>query len=102
MNLRIKDEDIPAWACRCPVCDGTGTAKLTEKEKQYSWNKGKETRDCRNCGGQYQYGTARGYVRANADGVGCTHHYTDHNVGRCLTESKCIHCGETYTIDSGD
>ena len=72
----------------CPVCNGTG-----------------KTSDgglCRNCGGQYMYGTPRGTVRLREDGTPCTHSYTSKTVGRCLTEYTCEHCGDRFQIDSGD
>jgi len=86
----------------CPVCNGSGKVPLTENEKRYSWNKDKTDRECHNCGGQYMYGTAKGQVRLNKDGVPCTHKYTSRNVGRCLTEYTCTDCGDRYQIDSGD
>ena len=86
----------------CPVCDGTKQVALTESEQRYSWNQGKTHQDCRNCGGQYMYGTPRGTVRLNQDGVPCTHSYKSSNAGRCLTNYDCVHCGDHFQIDSGD
>ena len=86
----------------CPVCNGSGKVPLTDHERSYSWNKDKTHRDCSNCGGQYMYGTGKGEVRLNKDGVPCTHRYTSRIVGRCLTEYTCEECGDRYQIDSGD
>lgn len=86
----------------CPVCNGSGKIQLTDRERSYSWNRDKTHRDCSNCGGQYMYGTAKGEVNLNKDGVPCTHRYTSRTVGRCLTEYTCEECGDRYQIDSGD
>lgn len=86
----------------CPVCNGTGEVPLSDREKAYSWNRGKEHGPCYNCGGQYMFGTPRGKVKLNTNGVPCTHSYTSKTVGRCLTEYTCTHCGDRYQIDSGD
>ncbi len=86
----------------CPVCNGTKEVPLTDKEKSYSWNKDKTHRGCHNCGSQYMYGTPRGEVRLNKEGVPCTHKYTSQTVGRCLTRYTCSDCGDSYEIDSGD
>ena len=86
----------------CPVCNGTKQVELSERELQYSWNRGKTHRNCSNCGGQYMYGTPQGEVRLNKDGQPCTHSYSSRTVGRCLTEYTCSHCGDRYQIDSGD
>jgi hypothetical protein len=86
----------------CPVCNGTKEVPLSDKEKGYSWYKDKAHRGCHNCGEQYMYGTPRGEVRLDKEGVPCTHKYTSRNVGRCLTEYSCEHCGDNYQIDSGD
>ena len=102
MNLRIEDYEIPAGKHRCPRCDGTRIIPLTEKEQTYSWNKGKMHRACDNCGAQYMFGRALGYVAANREGNPCLHNYSGKNAGRCLTEYTCKHCGDQYPIDSSD
>ena len=61
-----------------------------------------DTLGCRNCGGQYMMGRPTGEVRVNRDGIPCTHHYDSATIGRCLTQYTCRHCGDGYTIDSGD
>jgi hypothetical protein len=86
----------------CPVCNGSGKVALTEAEKNHSWNRNRTEKECQNCGGQYMYGSGRGEVNLNKEGVPCTHVYQSSNAGRCLTNYTCIHCGDRYQIDSGD
>ena len=90
----------------CPVCDGTTRVAYDGEER---WKKitagydaNTDTVPCGNCGGQYQWGRATGEVNLNRDGLPCTHEYQGQNVGRCLTEYTCRHCGESHKIDSGD
>ena len=89
----------------CPVCNGTlrMSAKGYSYKSVYSgYDEYTDTMPCNNCGAQYMYGTATGEVRLRPDGTPCKHEYTSKTVGRCLTEYKCTHCGDTYQIDSGD
>lgn len=91
----------------CPVCNGSGRVKPTPEQERYKdvfagYDKETDTLRCGNCGGQYMYGTPKGQVRLNKDGLPCTHKYTSRNVGRCLTEYTCADCGDRYEIDSGD
>lgn len=86
----------------CPVCSGTTKILLSEDEKKWSWNKDKTHADCRNCGGQYMFGRASGVVNTDYGGQPCVHTYESSNAGRCLTNYRCIHCGDSYQIDSGD
>ena len=72
----------------CPVCNGTGINQANGNE-------------CRNCGGQKMFGFPTGKVWLRADGTPCKHEYTRREAGRCLTEYNCVHCGDSYTIDSG-
>ena len=72
----------------CPVCNGTG--------------KSEDGRECNNCGGQQMYGRGTGQVNLRQDGTPCKHEYKSTTIGRCLTEYKCIHCGDRYQVDSGD
>jgi len=67
----------------CPVCNGSDEFK------------------CTNCGGQYMYGTPKGIVRLNKEGLPCTHKYVGSNVGRCLTQYVCEHCSDRFQVDSG-
>ena len=93
----------------CPVCDGTAHMPCPDHLRKYGVEYGwygyracDDTVDCTNCGGQYMFGAPTGQVPVNKDGVGCTHSYTSMNVGRCLTQYTCTHCGDRYQIDSGD
>jgi hypothetical protein len=91
----------------CPVCNGTGREPIPAslescKNVIAGYDKDTDTLPCNNCGGQYMYGTPRGEVKLNREGVPCTHKYTSQNVGRCLTQYTCSECGDSYTIDSGD
>lgn len=86
----------------CPVCNGSKMVALTEKEKQYHWNKGKTHERCTNCGGQYMMGAPTGQVRLNSEGQPCVHKYVGTSNGRCLHSYTCKHCGDFHQIDSGD
>ena len=89
----------------CPVCNGSGRrAAGNDKYKTVyaGYDAATDTLPCTNCGGQYMYGRPTGEVRLREDGTPCTHKYVSKNVGRCLTEYLCIHCGDRYEIDSGD
>lgn len=72
----------------CPACNGT--TKVNDHP-------------CQNCGGQRTHGVPTGYVRLRTDGTPCLHEYV-----RQTTSSKtfkryvCAHCGDQYSIDSGD
>lgn len=98
----------------CPVCNGTGRAnpmdalghELSESAKKSGWY-GYDVEDdkvnCYNCGGQRQWGSPTGKVNLRRDnGQPCVHEYTGQNLGRCYTGYTCKHCGDYYTIDSGD
>ena len=98
---------IPEGKYECPVCNGTGRVPATEEHKKYKsviggYDLVNDTILCQNCGGQTMSGRPQGYVAANKDSVACTHSYKGTNVGRCLTEYKCIWCNDRYQIDSGD
>lgn len=104
---RIADADIPSGRCRCPVCDGTYEVGASEYQRKYrnviaGYNLANDTVRCTNCGGQYMFGTPKGHVAPGNTGLGCWHVYTGTNVGNCLTNYKCVGCGDTYQIDSGD
>lgn len=86
----------------CPVCNGSKSVPIPANEQKYSWNVGKETKDCGNCGGQYQWSSPSGKVKVNVQGEPCTHAYRSSDVGRCRTAYTCIHCTDRYEIDSGD
>jgi DNA-directed RNA polymerase subunit RPC12/RpoP len=89
----------------CPVCNGTGRKPAGDYKYKHitsSYDAATDTLACTNCGGQRMYGRPTGKVRANKEGLPCTHKYESKTVGRCLTEYTCIHCGDRYQIDSGD
>ena len=89
----------------CPVCNGSGRVAAGDYKYKHvvaGYDKETDTLKCTNCGGQYMFGTPRGEVRLNKEGVPCTHSYTSQTVGRCLTQYTCQHCGDSYQIDSGD
>jgi hypothetical protein len=86
----------------CPVCNGTGQTPLSDHEKNYPWNKGKETGNCINCGGQYMSGIATGKVRLDKSGKPCKHKYTHYLAGKCYHHYICDNCGDEHYIDSGD
>ena len=87
----------------CPVCEGTKVVPLTEEEKKYSWNKDVVIQDCRNCGGQYQFGRPTGIVHNNGRAKPCTHNYRNiYSTNRGINRYQCLECGDQYTIDSGD
>ena len=89
----------------CPVCNGTGRVAAGDTKYKHvlaGYDKDTDTLNCNNCGGQYMYGTPRGEVRLNKEGVPCKHKYSSQNVGRSLTQYTCTDCGDSYQIDSGD
>lgn len=88
-------------SCVCPVCNGTKRAPSTRTYlRDYDAETG--TAPCYNCGTQYMFGQATGWVAANKQGDPCKHKYNGREVGRCLTEYVCEHCGDRFQIDSGD
>ena len=94
---------IPVGNAICPVCEGTGTVPLTEKELTYSWYKGYTHRQCTNCGGQTMGGKAMGYTKIDPKtGLGCKHYFTGRTIGRCYNRYTCTKCDSQYDIDSGD
>lgn len=94
---------VPVGHDMCPVCDGAAIVPLTEKEMEYSWNKGYTHRACTNCGGQTMSGKALGYTKIDpTTGRGCHHKYTSQTIGRCYHRYTCTKCGSQHDIDSGD
>jgi transcription elongation factor Elf1 len=92
---------------KCPVCDGTSRVACTPglarwKTRMRGYDAETDTLPCQNCGGQTMYGPATGQVRLRCDGVPCTHEYQGRDAGRCYTIYTCLHCGDSYDIDSGD
>jgi len=91
---------------RCPVCNGTG--RTPAGDSQYKtiiagYNKIDDTFACINCGGQYMYGKNTGQVFLRKDNnLPCVHEYKGENLGRCYNGYTCQHCGDYFTVDSGD
>lgn len=89
----------------CPVCNGTGRVEAGDyryKNVIAGYDPATDTLPCRNCGGQYMFGAPTGEVQLREDGTPCVHSYKSETIGRCLTEYTCIHCGDSYQIDSSD
>lgn len=87
----------------CPVCNGTGRAPASSSPfLRNGYDKETDTVRCINCGGQTMSLRPTGRVRLRKDGTPCTHKYKGHIAGRCYTTYVCEHCGDTYSIDSGD
>lgn len=95
----------------CPACNGNlrvpceneSTRHYGLKYGWYGYDKETDTIPCGNCGGQYQWGNPTGEVLLRKDnGEPCVHEYRGYSKGRCYTGYTCIHCGDEYSIDSGD
>lgn len=90
----------------CPVCQGTTRVPAGDRPYKHitqGHDPATDTLPCRNCGCQTMSGRRpTGLVRTRPDGTPCTHAYRRADVGRCLTEYTCTHCGDRYQIDSGD
>lgn len=94
----------------CPVCNGTlrqGLEPLNaESEKKWnrSYDAATETIACQNCmpKGMFAPPTPTGIVSLNKDGEPCKHRFHSETIGRCYHRYTCIHCGDSFTIDSGD
>ena len=95
----------------CPCCNGTGHMPCPNEQIRgygvkngwYGYRAEDDTVDCTNCGGQYMFGKPTGKVRLRPDGTPCKHEYS-YSKGRwnCTHDYKCVHCSDTYMIDSGD
>jgi len=93
----------------CPVCNGSKRT-VCEYDPSTQWLRSvasydpeTHTVECRNCGGQYQWGSPTGEVRLRKDnGEPCKHEYRGYSKGRCYTGYTCVHCDDNYSIDSGD
>lgn len=89
----------------CPVCEGTGRVPAGDYKYKHivaTYDKETDTLACTNCGGQTMGLKGHGQVPLNKEGKPCKHEYTSRNIGRCLTEYTCKHCGHRYEIDSSD
>ena len=88
----------------CPACNGTARRPYTGQYADIiaGYDKATGTVACNNCGGQTMYGTATGKVPLNRDGQPCLHRYIGVQAGNCYWRYTCEHCGDQYSIDSGD
>jgi len=89
----------------CPVCSGTKRKPAGDNpyKKQFAgYDPETDTLWCDNCGGQTMYAVATGLVRLRPDGTPCAHDYAGEQTGRCYYSYVCKHCGDFYSIDSGD
>lgn len=89
----------------CPVCKGSGrvpAGNSSLKTVVSGYDEVSDTFKCRNCGGQYMYGTPSGKVRLNKEGLPCVHFYVSSKVGNCLHQYVCQQCSDHFQIDSGD
>lgn len=89
----------------CPVCNGSARVPAGDtpyKTMMATYDKETDTLACRNCGGQTMSCIATGKVQLREDGTPCTHEYEGRGAGRCYVVYTCIHCGDSYDIDSGD
>jgi hypothetical protein len=89
----------------CPVCTGTGRVPCPEAQRQYNlagYDPATDTLACDNCGGQTMSCHGTGRVLVRPDGTPCRHEYTGSQAGRCYWQYTCRHCGDRYSIDSGD
>lgn len=89
----------------CPVCNGTTRRSAEGVQSAHvlvGYDAATRTLPCRNCGGQYQYGSPTGQVALNREAQPCRHSYIGDDIGRCFTRYVCQHCGDSYAIDSGD
>lgn len=72
----------------CPACNGTTKVNNCP---------------CHNCGGQKQPSKPTGFVPLRPDGTPCVHEYKVRtSSSRTFKRLTCIHCGDQYSIDSGD
>ena len=92
----------------CPVCNGTGRVACPY-DKDTPWlsamsgyDAADHTNNCHNCGGQTMSGRPTGKTRINKYSLPCKHDYESKTIGRCYHSYTCRHCGDYYTIDSGD
>lgn len=98
---------IPHGMGTCPVCNGSKRVHevIPEYAKKYGWygySPNDDMVDCTNCGAQKMYGKPSGMVRLNHEGLPCKHSYDGQNIGRCLFQYTCKHCGDSFQVDSGD
>lgn len=93
----------------CPVCNGTLRQPVTDKERHsIKWNKSydaeTDTINCYNCmpRGMFASPIPTGVVSLNHEGAPCTHRFIETKLGNCYYRYTCEHCGDAFSIDSGD
>lgn len=95
----------------CPVCMGTMRKPCTDQSTReygikhgwFGYDADTDTVPCDNCGAQRQWGRPTGKVLLRRDNnEPCHHEYVGNQLGRCYWGYTCRHCGDHYTIDSGD
>jgi len=89
----------------CPVCNGT--CRIPAGDSPYKkmfagYDAATDTLRCDNCGGQTMESHCTGKVNLRADGTPCKHEYVGVKTGNCYHTYTCKHCGDVYSIDSGD
>ena len=115
MITQLKNENLRLGRFgTCPVCNGTTRRPLfehehylrnynTEQAKWYGYDKETDTKTCHNCGPKGMYaGGPDGKVNLRPDGTPCQHRYHEEKIGRSYYSYTCEHCGNGYSIDSGD
>ena len=93
----------------CPVCHGTTRMPCPDFRRDFAqrygsfgYDKDTDSVECDNCGGQYQFGKPSGTVKLDKNGDPCKHSYAStKGYWNCTTNYRCIHCGDSYMIDSG-
>ena len=88
----------------CPVCGGSGRVPAVglHASVRAGYDRLTHTHPCNNCGGQTMICRGTGRVFLRPDGTPCKHEYTHELLGNCYHGYTCKHCGDIYTIDSGD
>ncbi|NCV34968.1 MAG: hypothetical protein EBW66_05190 [Actinobacteria bacterium] len=65
-----------------------------------SYDEASHTLSCQNCGGQTMTCVGTGKVPLREDGSPCLHEYKGVQAGNCYIRYTCVHCGDSYGIDS--
>lgn len=90
----------------CPVCTGTTRTPYVGEQRwkkvMAGYDAATDSMPCGNCGGQKMYTKPTGCVPLREDGTPCLHEYKGEKAGRCYTKYHCLHCSDSYAIDSGD
>jgi len=90
----------------CPKCNGSlrepYTGEMRYVDVIAGYDKNTNTIQCHNCGGQKMFSKPSGQVPLRDDGTPCLHEFIGTKAGRSYVKYKCLHCIESYSIDSGD